>query len=408
MNIFLFKFYSFIRGLVPIYPVYLLLFESKGLSLGEISLLLAIWAIPVVLLELPTGILSDHWIRKNMLVIGDLLRAACFACWFLSESFFLFAVGFVFWGISEAFFSGSLEALLYDSLKKDGQEGDFDKIYGRIDFNALTSTALSMLLGGGLAMLLGMKVILLVSVLTSLISALLASRFKEVNFFKDNCRKESALTTSPLKQSLDTLGDAAGFFIKSPTLLVLALLAILGIGIVGIIDEYDQLVASEYGLNLALIGVWGGVRYFLEALGSRSAYRLKSLFSKANIRNPFYLVCILCGLCGLLLGIVGLSRNFFVIPLYGLFYLLAASSRIIMEDVLQQKIEEQGRSTVHSILSLAHNGFGVILFSFFSVILPKLGIFGILTFSAAYLLVVSLVLSLLYRRVTAPKGGKAS
>lgn len=184
MNIRLFKLYSLIRGFVPIYPVYLLLFESKGLSLGEISLLLAIWSAPVVLLELPTGILSDHWSRKNMLVIGDLLRAACYVCWFLSDGFLLFAIGFVLWGIGEAFFSGSLEALLFDSLKKDGQEGDFDKIYGRIDAYTLTTTAISMLIGGGLAMLLGMKTVLLFSAITSFIAALLASRLTEVNLFK--------------------------------------------------------------------------------------------------------------------------------------------------------------------------------------------------------------------------------
>ena len=89
MNIRLLKFYSLIRGLVPVYPIYLLMFESKGLSLGEISLLLAIWAAPVVLLELPTGILSDHWARKNMLVIGGLLQGVCYILWFFSESFLL-------------------------------------------------------------------------------------------------------------------------------------------------------------------------------------------------------------------------------------------------------------------------------------------------------------------------------
>jgi MFS family permease len=400
MNIRLFKLYSLIRGFVPIYPVYLLLFESKGLSLGEISLLLAIWSAPVVLLELPTGILSDHWSRKNMLVIGDLLRAACYVCWFLSDGFLLFAIGFVLWGIGEAFFSGSLEALLFDSLKKDGQEGDFDKIYGRIDAYTLTTTAISMLIGGGLAMLLGMKTVLLFSAITSFIAALLASRLTEVNLFKSTHHKENAPDSSSLKQYFRTLGDAGAFFIKTPALLTLAFLAILGIGIVDIIDEYDQLIASEYGLNLALIGVWGGIRYFLEALGNRLAYRFKGLLSLTGIRNPFYAVCALCVFCSFLLGVAGLSGHTMAMPFYGLFYLISASARIIMEDTLQQKIEEQGRSTVHSMLSLAHNGFGVVLFSFFALILPKLGIFGVLTFTAAYLLVLSLILSFVYRRVT--------
>ncbi len=405
MNIRLLKFYSLIRGLVPVYPIYLLMFESKGLSLGEISLLLAIWAAPVVLLELPTGILSDHWARKNMLVIGGLLQGVCYILWFFSESFLLFALGFILWGVSEAFDSGSLEALLFDSLKKDRNEDEFDKIYGSMDFYTLTSTALSMLMGGTLAMLLGLKAVLLLSVLTCFISSLLASRLTEVNLFKEDHLDRASQASVQLKDLLCTLGDAASFFIKNRAILILALLSILGIGVAGNIDEYDQLIAAEYGLNLAFVGLWGGVRYFLEALGSRSAYRIKKFLSKARIQDPFYSVCFLGVLGGALLGISGLVTNHYIMPLYGLFYLFSASARILLEDILQQKIEEQGRSTVHSLLSLIDNGFSVVLFSFFAIILPKLGIFGLLALTAAYLLLLCLTLGLIYKKTVPLKAG---
>ncbi len=45
--------YKGLQNLLLIHPVYTLLFQSSGLSLEQVSLLLAIWSVPVVLLEIP-------------------------------------------------------------------------------------------------------------------------------------------------------------------------------------------------------------------------------------------------------------------------------------------------------------------------------------------------------------------
>jgi len=47
MSVNIYFIYKFIQHLVPVYPVYLLLFEAKGLSVQQISLLLAIWSLPL-------------------------------------------------------------------------------------------------------------------------------------------------------------------------------------------------------------------------------------------------------------------------------------------------------------------------------------------------------------------------
>lgn len=396
MNTNLFYFYSFIRSLVPVYPIYLLLFESNGLSLGEISLLLAIWSIPVILLEIPTGILSDHWSRKNMLIIADTLRAACYILWYISDGFFLYALGFVLWGISEAFFSGSLEALVYDGLKTDGKHDSFDKIYGRGESFSNAATAISMLSGGFLSALLGMKTVVLISAFASLIASIISAQFKEVNFFRKAGDTTVQKPSNHLASAFSTLREAARFFINSRTLLLMAVLSVFGIGISGIIDEYDQLIASGYGLSLGMIGVWGGLRYFLQAAGSALAYRLKGILSRFGINDSYLIVNCLCILSGVLIGIAGLFESIWLMPLYALFYLVMSSSEILVETMLQRKIEEQGRSTVHSILSLAHNGSGIIMFTFFAFLLPRLKLFSILKITSIYILLLCFVLSLIY------------
>jgi len=172
----LFCILSFIGELVPIYPVYVLLFQSNGLSLGQISLLLAIWGIPVVLFEVPSGILADNWSRKRMLTLGYLLKASCYILWFFSKGFALYALGFILWGISSAFCSGAFEGLLFDTLKKSGREGEFDRIYGRTLFFAGTGQAVSMFTGGFLSSLLGMYNVILISLAKGAVYRMCAGR----------------------------------------------------------------------------------------------------------------------------------------------------------------------------------------------------------------------------------------
>ena len=120
--------YKGLKDLMLIYPVYTLFFEAAGLPLHQVSLLLALWSLPVVVLEVPSGVLADRWSRKSMILLSCLLKAVCFLLWAIDPSFLFFAFGFLCWGVSEAFSSGAEEALLFDSLKSKGEEGRFEHV----------------------------------------------------------------------------------------------------------------------------------------------------------------------------------------------------------------------------------------------------------------------------------------
>ncbi len=400
MNAKLFFIYKLLKDLVPIYPVYLLLFESKGLSLSQISLLLAIWSIAVVLLEVPTGILADYWNRKNMILIGGLCKAACYIIWFFSEGFVLYALGFILWGISGSFCSGSEEALLFDNLKLHGQEESFDRVYGKGNFYANLGVALSCLMGGFLSSLITFKGVLILSALFVLISTFFASKLKEVNYFRiqkdENQGKDSS-------RPLATIIDAAAFCVKNKLLLTVVLMLVLVIGTAGIIDEYDSLIAQSYGLNIELIGVWISIRYALEALGGRFAYRYKQLFLKIGIKKEFYSIFLLCFFAGICLAVSISIHSIALVPLYGLFFMFMASAGVLQEEYLQKRIEEQGRSTVHSIISLLHNLYGIAFFSVFALVISGSSIQLTITIIAFYIVILSVVLCLKYWGITKNK-----
>ena len=115
------------------YPVYALLFLQHGLSWEDFGILNGIWAITIILLEVPSVALADTLGRKKLMVWAAIcmvieMLALLFAPMNGSEYvFFLFALNRIISGLAEAAASGADEALAYDSLKEAGMEKDWSK-----------------------------------------------------------------------------------------------------------------------------------------------------------------------------------------------------------------------------------------------------------------------------------------
>src|ERR687884_107781 len=94
--------WSVADSLVPLYPLYALLFAASGLSEGQISALFVLWSVTGLVAEVPTGAVADRWSRRGALVLASLLEAAGFVLWTAVPSTASFAAGFVLWGIGGA------------------------------------------------------------------------------------------------------------------------------------------------------------------------------------------------------------------------------------------------------------------------------------------------------------------
>ena len=108
--------YAALRELIPVFPVYALLFTDAGLSTGQVSSLFIIWSATHVLLEVPSGAWADTVPRRRLLVLGAALYTGCFALWTAVPTYAAFAGGFVLWGLSGSLVSGTYEAYVYDHL----------------------------------------------------------------------------------------------------------------------------------------------------------------------------------------------------------------------------------------------------------------------------------------------------
>lgn len=228
------------------YAIYNLLFNLKGLSIFQISILLSLWALSAMLFEVPTGALADYWSRKKLLVIAPLIKALCFITWFFANgNFFFYLFGFILWSIGSTLISGTSEALLYDTLVYFKKQHHYEKVLGKKRFYFHLALALSTITGGIIAHF-NLDLTLLVSVIPLLLSSFFALRLRDV----------------PKTKSTEELHylefiRLAYKEVKDNKTLIYLLLYSLAISIFGDLEEFDQLYYKLADLPIIAFGFVG-------------------------------------------------------------------------------------------------------------------------------------------------------
>lgn len=116
------------------YPVFTILFLDFGLSVAQFAMLNVVWALSIVLLEVPSGALADVIGRRNLLVTAAGLMVAELALLCFTPRgdadlvFAAFLLNRVLSGAAEAAASGADEALAYDSLAREGNACDWRRV----------------------------------------------------------------------------------------------------------------------------------------------------------------------------------------------------------------------------------------------------------------------------------------
>ncbi len=116
------------------YPVFTILFLDFGLTIEQFALLNTVWAITIVIAEVPSGALADILGRKYLIVATSCLMVAemCILAFIPLGNgqviFWAFLVNRVLSGLAEAMASGADEAIAYDSLKAKGLHGGWPEV----------------------------------------------------------------------------------------------------------------------------------------------------------------------------------------------------------------------------------------------------------------------------------------
>lgn len=141
--------FSFLqKTLFPMAIITLFWKDQVGLSLTQILLLQSIFSIATVLLEYPSGYISDRLGYRVSLTIASLLGIVGWGFYTVADSFGGVLLAEILLGISISFISGSDSALLYETLKAEGKEQFYSRYEGRMNGYAQTGEALGAIFAG--------------------------------------------------------------------------------------------------------------------------------------------------------------------------------------------------------------------------------------------------------------------
>ncbi|MBM4366542.1 MAG: MFS transporter, partial [Deltaproteobacteria bacterium] len=129
-------------------PGLVLFWEDNGLDTFEVFLLQAVFAVAVVVLEVPTGMVADRVGKRTSLLAGQVVVALGSVFYALGTGFWSFLGAEVTLAVGMALLSGADSALLYDCLKQLGRESEFAATEARTHAVRLASFALANVVGG--------------------------------------------------------------------------------------------------------------------------------------------------------------------------------------------------------------------------------------------------------------------
>lgn len=150
-NVILLQVFSALQGCMFLLPVVVPYYrEAAGLSFRDFLLGEAVFAAVVIAAEVPTGWLSDIWQRRHTLCAGMGFYALGFFILYGAHSLpaAVSAQGVI--GIGVSLISGTVNALLYDTLAAAKREDEFRRLEGRRHGTVFYALALSCLIGAAL------------------------------------------------------------------------------------------------------------------------------------------------------------------------------------------------------------------------------------------------------------------
>lgn len=350
--------------------------------------MLAVWSVSGLLFELPSGALADRFDRRLLLVLSPLIKAICFALWAMAEGQpWMFALGFIFWSFGQSLYSGTKEAVLYEQAHGARFGRGYDKLVGR-EWAFYEAGGMIGASAGGLMTLISPEFTMWMSVVPLIAASVVATALKDVRAHHRS-NDEEAPADDQRDSYMQNFRNAVTEITTRPRLRFLIFYIGIGVILLAVFDEYEQLLYLAINIPLWAFGFVGAAFGLMTILVSSHAYRIKRLAVVG------WLFPVAAGLSLLSFGAV--SSLFALIPL------AIAHAFMIPVDVLaraefQKSMGGKSRATTTSALNLFIEAVALVLLLIVGLLIEIMGIARAYQIGGVYLLLFGAWSFLEYRR----------
>ncbi len=121
---------------------------GRFISIPAIGLIDGLSKFVSIVLEVPTGAVSDLFGKKRTLIMGNLSFAICCLILINSTTFTSLLIGNIVMFVGFALISGSKEAILYDYLIDIKKQDRYEEVLGRVNTITIITTIVTIFAGG--------------------------------------------------------------------------------------------------------------------------------------------------------------------------------------------------------------------------------------------------------------------
>lgn len=332
-RVYFFSFFTMFLVFIPVFVPYCL---GLGLSMQQFFHLQAAFGLGIVLLEVPTGYLSDLWGRKKTLIVGGFFTG-CGMTWLLfAKDFWSLLVFELTLSVGFSFISGADIAMLYDSLKgaPDERAAGTHAIANHQFYQTLAESIASVL--GGVLAISSFRSMLWVNAFTAWLPFVVALGMKEPPIER--------LSAESHKDNFRVV--YRHIFHGDPMLrLSFVNLVVWGLSTffaVWILQKYW----NELGIPLASFGFIWAAYNFVVGIAGKQVHRLEHKWGA----TPLLFFAALAPIVTYFALTFG--KGWWGVALGLGFYLARGVTQVLIKDAFNWRVPSHFRSTAHSIHSL--------------------------------------------------------
>ncbi len=343
---FLTSLHFFSAVLVPMLTIW------AGLSFTQAMILQSIFVVSVTILEIPTGAVADIYGRKVSLAMGMLIAFIAFEVYGFDKTFVSCVIGEVLIAFAASLISGADSAMIYDSLKQEGQEKHASKAFGRFQSVRMLGILIAGPIGSVIASKFGMIAPMRVTGITAFLAFLIVVMLKEPSI------EEEKLATTFRKQ-VKQLFVGIKVLKHDRKLLDLALdFAIMAVVGKTMIWLYQPLL-SDVGMPIAYFGFVSFFFVLIELLLMANTNvvidMLKGIERVFSISRIVPLVGLVLAVVAVIVGANLLGQALAVVSVT-LVVAFALGRKPYFDAVMNKRIASKDRATVNSTVRMISMG----------------------------------------------------
>lgn len=339
-------------------PVIVIFWLKNGLTMADVMLLKSIHGIAVLLLEIPTGIITDRYGAKISFIFASAIYVLSLAVYSFGHSFYIFLIAEIIAAFGTALVSGSDSAYVYTFLDNQGNAEMFSEVIGKIHSFRLFSQTVAGILGGIIAHYFSLRLTLTLTIIPNALSFFIALKLPQIKALP---KKEKGLFLIFGKGAKGLFGNPSSIRFSLNYILIAAS----GLLLFWLYQPY----LKKIGVPIIYFGILTGTFNLTAMFFSSVSGKIKK-FLGANF--SILLINIMFVLSAFLTGTISSSFGFAFI--FGLQAVRGMQSPVFYEQILNN-VQPESRATAISMLNMLTRFSFIVAAPVLGKIVDKRGIF---------------------------------